>query len=464
MYPTHPFRGSAASTIVLLASGAVACQSYEQQPLDLAQHMDAVAARSTQSLAEDSGSNVPESLPLVFDLADGASPAECEVLALFYNADLRIARQAAGFSAATRDHAGLWQDPVFGFDAAQVLSHGNDFEYGATASVTLPISGRLRAERDLADAVHAVELERIANAEWNVRAQVRSAYVRWAALEQRKGLLLGALAQMGSVSSIAGDLQQAGALSLTQSRLIDIEQLGREAELMGLELEADLGRIALLGLIGLSAETSLTAAFSGPSPYALPGAIDADTILANNTEVAVARARHRQSEEALRLEIRRQHPDLTVGLGPGGEGGDTRVLFGFSLPIPLLNRNAQAIAEARAARDSARVAAEVTLERIERDAHRSQVTLASLEKQRGQLERKLRPLLEEQTQNISQLAALGEIDAFLILESVRRHYDAAARLMDLEARDSLARIELLRLLGPAVPSTTTSTETEGTQP
>ncbi len=461
--PARPFgarwhRGPTALVVGLLA----ACQTYEEQPLRLGEHLEKVDARAAGAAA------VPEPgiTPGTFDLADGASLDECEVLALFYNADLRLARQRAGIAEATRDHAGLWRDPVFGFDAAKVLSRGNDFEYGALLSVTLPISGRLGVQRDRAGAAYDAELSRIADAEWNVRANVRQAFVRWATAERRKVLLADLLASIERVADITAQLEAAGALSIAQSRLIQIERSGRQAEFLEFELGADLARVQLLGLMGLGPDSPLVL----ESTYALPPVaaetLDVDAIQASNTALAVARAQYRVAEESLRLQIQRQYPDLTLGLGPGGVGDDTRILFGFSLPIPVLNRNAQAIAQARAQRETARVAAEVTLERIVRDARRSQVTLASVARQRGQIEGALRPLLEDQSNTIDALAELGDVDAFLILETVGRQYDAATRLLELEQAESLATIELHRLIGPPHhdADSAPASETEETQP
>jgi len=103
---------------LLLAS----CQSYEPAPLDIGGYRIALDGRviDTEPITafalrlRTAGEDVPER----FDPSDGISYAEGEVLALFYNPDLRIARLKAGVAMATRDTAGLWEDPVFGFDGA----------------------------------------------------------------------------------------------------------------------------------------------------------------------------------------------------------------------------------------------------------------------------------------------------------------------------------------------------------
>ncbi len=419
------------------------CQAYERAPLSLLDHMRSVGARLRAPLP-----GADKTQPASFDLANGAALAECETFALFYNHDLRLARERAGIARATRENAGLWQDPVFGFDGAQVLSPGDDFEYGAVLSLTLPISGRLSRECDRAEAAYEVELRRIADAEWNVRADIRRAYFRWSSLDRQRELLDGLLEDVAHVAAIADQLEAAGALGKAQSRLIRIEEVGRRAELLAVELEADLARLSILGLMGLAPDAAIALQQPSLEQVVTPTERAVTDIVGTSTRLALLRAEYELTEQSLRLAIRRQYPDLGLGLGPGSADEDTRVILGASLPLPLWNRNAQGIAQARAARELARVAAEVGLEQVVRDAERAALTLGSIQAQRLEIEGALQPLLEDQAQTIAELADLGDVDAFVALESLRRRYDAAARLLELEANEAGAAVELIRLVGP----------------
>ncbi len=426
-----------------LSALAIGCQTYEEAPLSLVHHMRDVGARLTPPLPSRGEDPSRE-----FDLTDGASLAECEALALFYNPDLRLARERAGIARATAENAGLWQDPVFGFDGAQVLSPGDDIEFGAVLSLTLPLSGRLGAECDRADAAMEVELRRIAAAEWDVRADLRRAYFLWSSLDRRRELLHGLLQEVGRVVAIADRLEAAGALGKAQSRLMRIEEVGRRAELMSVELDADLARLEILALVGLAPNAAAVLERPRLDSLGLPDPAALAQIESTNTQLGVLRASYQVAEQSLRLAIRRQYPDLNFGLGPGSEDEDTRVIVGLSLPLPLWNRNAQGIAQARASRELARVAAEVGLEQVTRDSERAAVTLRSIRRQREEIEGSLKPLLEDQARTIAELSELGEVDAFLLLESLRRRYDAAARLLELEANEAGATVELIRLVGP----------------
>ncbi|MGP1273753.1 MAG: TolC family protein, partial [Phycisphaerales bacterium] len=185
MYPSRPAVALALVGAVVMLAG---CQSYQSKPLDLAAHRDAWLARTpgdepvrafAEQLAEQSaGSDEPTR----FELSDGLSLAEAEIVALVFNPDLRLARLQAGVTAATAEHAGLWDDPQFGVDFLSMVEGGsNPFLITPGLSFTIPISGRLDAEKARADAAARAELTRVAEQEWQTRIEVRRAWLTWSA-------------------------------------------------------------------------------------------------------------------------------------------------------------------------------------------------------------------------------------------------------------------------------------------
>lgn len=440
--------GGAAFAILLAG-----CQGYERAPLDLRAHFAEFERRAIrpEPLSDfvmrlaASGDSTPEH----FDMADGLSPAEGEVLALFYNPDLRLMRLDAGISLASFDTAGLWADPEFGFDAAEVLSPAGMFEYGLTLSLTIPVSGRLEVEKDRAGAAHEAELRRIKDAEWSLRAQVRSAWAVWAAAAERVRLLGEVIEQVERIASITDRLVNAGELTRVESRLIRAEALSVRTDLIAArhaELDA---KLHLLGLMGLppDADVDLHAVFPGVEAPRVEGEDELSRILACNTTLGWRRAEYQVAEETLRLEIRKQYPDITIGGGYGNEDDD-RLLLGVSLPIPILNANRAGIAEARARRDRARTAAEATLERLTREFAAARGAAQAARERRRLFEDELVPLLDEQSIEVERIVELGEIDTLLLLESVTRRCGARSTLLELRAREIEAINDITRLLGP----------------
>ncbi len=433
------------------------CQSYERAPLDLGSHRAIVDLRLQQTeqlsafaerLAERRAGT-----PEPFDPTDGLSPEEGEVLALFYNPDLRLARLNAGVALADFENAGLWEDPVFGFDGAEILSPADPFEYGFTLSLTIPISGRLGVEKDRASAAYETELRKIVDAEWTTRAEVRRAWGTWTAASQRVELLRDAIWQIERISSITDRLESVGELSRVEGRLFRIELADERAEFVQAELQMVRSKMDLLGLMGLSpdAPIALETAFPGAEPPTVDD--DISRLIEANTALAVRRAAYQVAEDSLRLEVRKQYPDITIGAGPGSEGEDDRLLLGFSIPIPSLNANRAGIAKARAMREVARVATEIEFERLIRELAGAKSTLTTARTRRELFESEIVPMVSEQGDEIERIAALGEVDTFLLLETVTRLFDTKSRLLELRLAELDASITIALLLGPDEPAT-----------
>ena len=108
----HSFRRWLAVTVTAAAAG---CQTYEPRPLDLPGHVAAWSQRAPESetvraFAERLAA-ADASETTTFDPADGLTLDEATLVALVYNADLRVERLRAGVSAASAGHAGRWDDP-----------------------------------------------------------------------------------------------------------------------------------------------------------------------------------------------------------------------------------------------------------------------------------------------------------------------------------------------------------------
>lgn len=448
-------RGLLIATVVAAVGG---CQVYEPAPLDLHTYWNDVEGRALHiepieafvSRLATSGHDAPGS----FSLADGLDPAEGEVLALFCNAELRLARAEAGVALATLETAGLWEDPVFGFDGAEIISPSSPFEYGLFLELTIPVSGRLEVEKERAGAAYEAALRNVVNAEWMMRARVRRAWAAWVSAREQVHLVDEILAQIERIRNLTDRLEAAGELTRPEARLFRVELADRLAQREEAELVEEQRRIALMHLLGLSpgAPIELVPEMpAAPLPERTPSgsAGDLEQLLESNTELAVRRAEYIVAEETLRLEIREQFPDITIGSGYGSED-DHRVLVGVSIPVPILNANRAAIADALARRDVARLAAEVTLERLASELASAWATIDVIRARRDRYRREIVPMLAEQSKEVEAIARLGEVDALLLLETVTRQLDAKTRLLDLHLAEIDAAISIAALIGPPV--------------
>jgi cobalt-zinc-cadmium efflux system outer membrane protein len=140
---------------------------------------------------------------------------------------------------------------------------------------------------------------------------------------------------------------------------------GKEAELRALQAQAALSAAqaeasradAELGtaLARLSALVGGEQAFTAVTP----GLLDRswrNQASARSPGIAIAEAEQQAATRKLDLERRRTTPDLTVNLGIRrlNDGDSTAAVAGFSLPLPLFDRNRGAVKSAQAEADAAR--------------------------------------------------------------------------------------------------------------
>lgn len=372
-----------------------------------------------------------------------------EGLALLLNPDLRLARARAGVTLATAENSGLWEDPRLSVDLARILAGGPDaWMGGAMLGITIPLSGRLEAESRSAEASHALELARIHEQEWALRSQVRRAWAERVAAAERSSILDDFLSDISSLTSLVESRELAG-----ESRRLDgdafrlelaMAGLARRAEALNLE-ERDL---ALLRLLGLGPGSRVE--FSRAQP---PAPDPIDSIAPNFTSglhpaLITALREHDVAERDLALEIRRQFPDLVVGMGLGREDGRGRLLLGLELPLPFLNRNRQGIARAEAMRGQARANLERTFELLA-----GEFALASA-RHRSAIERlaiassEVLPASERQRRAALDEAALGEVNPMMLMRTLIASRDARLALTAARLDESLASIRARELAGP----------------
>ncbi len=444
---------------VLVVLGILAsCQSYAPRPLAPAVQREAWAARTLR------GSSLHEFLERLearseaaageFAAADGLSLRESQLVALVFNPRLRVARLRAGQAAAGAEQAGRWADPGLELSALRISESVPDpWVISPGLSFSIPLSGRLGAERGLAEAERKAAAGAVLEAEWSVWRDVQVAWIEWSAvrlrLEETERLAL----DMEGLVTTTTELAERGEIPRTEASLFQVEELQRRNRLRRLAGEADAGRQRLLGLLGLAPTASVelvpAIALACAGQAGEDGAGGPDAIELRNPGLERLRHEYRVSEQALRHEIRKQYPDLTLGPLFESDAGQSRVGFLGALPIPFLNGNRRAIAEARARREIARAIVETTYEMLV-SRWTVAVTLAeSLASQRVEMVQVLLPLVDRQVEDAFELLRLGEgATTLVLLESITRAFQAKLELIDTRAAEALARTEVAYLTGP----------------
>lgn len=444
-----------AGLIALVAGG---CQSYERRPLDVTGHHAAFLARTPESpevkaFAESLAARSPDISG--FDPADGVTCAEAEVIALVFNADLRLARLRAGVTRATAENAGLWEDPTIGVDLTRIVqSTPEPWKVFTSVGITIPISGRLEIEKQRTGVEHAAELARVAQREWSVRMSIRRAWSEWSALDAQLAATREFLGRVDQILAVVDKMEQAGEMARTEARLFRIEKATKAAELAVLESRAQQANLRLRQLMGMSPDAPLQFQASGVGPARASDSrsTDASELGRRSPAMLVVAAEYEAAEKALELEVRKQYPDLHIGPGYGREDGQDQVLLGLSIPIPILNANRQGIAEARARREVAQAGAETTLEQTIAAVRAAEVRLAAAARRRQTLETEIVPLVDAQYSDARQVARLGEVNTLVLLESLTRQQEAKVGLVEAARDEAIAAVDLDELIGLAPSS------------
>ena len=449
--------------VTALVSG---CQRYQPRPLDLEAHRAAWEQRDAANVeiseyAQRLASS--DSAALGFDPTDGVSLPEAELIALVFNPELRVERLRVNVQKATSQYAGLWEDPVFDFDVLRIVESVPDpWILGASLGFTIPLSGRLEAEKAQAAAEHRTSIARAAEREWETITQLRNTWAEWSAVRLQAEVAADLVSHLDSIVSTTKRLEQVGEMPMIESRLFQIEWTSRSSEARELAGKAAQLELAIKALLGLRPESPISLV---PSLQ-----IAADTEIAEaqleqrSAAMAVARAEYEVAEQNLRREVRKQFPDLTIGPAYENEENQSRVGLGTSLPIPLLNRNRQGIAEAEAEREVARAAYEAQFEQVVHSWAQARAELAYRRELRQDFETAVVPLVDAQVQDARRMLELGEIDTLVQLESVIRSAEAKLHLVQIRLDETAAANRLHAIAGPAISKQMETEMNGGGQP
>ena len=459
-------RGSLA--LVGLSVVLSGCQSYQPRPLDPEEHRAGWLERSPQSagVVEFAKQLADSDSVSEYDPSDGITCAEAELIALVFNPQLRLARLQAGMTAATAEHAGLWDDPEFSIDVLRITeSVSTPWVITPGLAFTIPISGRLEVEKSRADAALRAELTRVAQDEWRVRHKVRQAWLAWSAALLRAQETSRLIESMGGLTDSTTRLAEAGELPRTEAALFVIERSQRQQERTRLEGEAAVAEQRLRMLLGLSPNAPLELL---PS-IDLPNDSVEGREVASSLELRQLREEYEVAEHALHREIRKQYPDLTIGPLYETDQGQSRIGFLGAIPLPILNANRQGIAEATAERELAHAAFETTAEQLEGSLAVARAESRMLQAEYEELASVIGPMIDRQVSDATRLVELGEGGGLVLLESLIRSHDTKLNIIDLRRELALAAAEEHFLLGPewqtteSTPASADANEGEVTQ-
>ena len=440
MRQPRPFRGT---TVPMLTLGAVplflaGCRTYEAKPLELDAVRAALVARPAAVITD------PVAGRLAFTLADA------ETATLLYNPSLRLARLDAGTARAAADASGLWDDPTIGVDLIRFVELSDEpWVVAGMVDLSIPISGRLESERAKAEAGARAELTRVAGLEWETVNALRSLWIEHHAARESEVAIAGHVERLAGIVEGLRAVEAAGQMGRAEFRFFELDLARRRFELERARGDAERTRLAILATLGFAPDAPVlfrTDEVPSGEPLGLTDALSLAE--RRNPAMLLAIDRYDEREKALELEIRKQVPDFRFGAGGQTDEGRSGLLLGFSIPIPVLNGNRQAIdvaeaerrkaAEAYAAGYDALVAALGLADERRREAA-ARLAIA---------EDTLVPLAERQWNDTLRLIELGETEPVFIVESLDSRLESSLALIESRRDAAIAAVEFRAAIGP----------------
>jgi len=440
--------------LVALATAALSgCQTMAPRPLDLESGLQAWKSREiapepvldyARSLAAARGAS-----PAEVD-ADGLSLAAAEAVALWYNTELRVSRMEAGRAAALAGAAGRWEDP--GLDLAGGRKREEEgppagiersWIRAGSLSITIPLSGRTGAARRALTAEHEAALLATAEREWQILLALRHAWLGWSATVADRQLLDEHLDLAAQFSQIARALADGGELDPGSARMFYIEEARKQAQRDGVALDEAAGRIEILGILGLLPDAPVTLLPQlQMETEVVPAHLNYEQAALRHPSVARLRAAYAAAEAHLRVELRKQYPDITLSPGYLREGDETSITLGLGFPIPVWDGNRPGIADAAAQRDLARARGEGMLHSVINEVAQTEMRLAAARARRDGLAANAAPEVDRQMAEAQALLRAGEADAGMLFQAFTQAYEIKRELLEATLEEGLALAEL----------------------
>jgi outer membrane protein, heavy metal efflux system len=349
--------GSLAASLLLLAG----CVHYVPKPVEPAQTLTSLETRTltNEGLRAFIETNAPELVKewprQSWDLAG------LTLVAFYYHPSLDVARAQAGVAKANIITAGGRPNPTVGVTPEYNFNpSGGATPWIATIQFDVPIetAGKRGLRISQAERLSEAARLRLGTVAWGVRSGVRAALLDLGHARQQAALLTRQLAAQERVLSALEAKLAGGAATANDLAPTRIALARTQADLADARAAAEEARARLATAIAVPAR-------SVPVASALRTELTTDDsltteqtrrrALTSRPDLLAALAEYAAAESALKLEVRKQYPDIHLGTGYQFDQGENKWALGLNVELPVLNRNQGPIAEAKAKRHAAGV-------------------------------------------------------------------------------------------------------------
>lgn len=423
-------------SLILFAAIAplVSCVSYEANPLDL--------GGETRAWVESS-ETLAKKLP-AFSFSDA------QLLGLAFNPELNRARIRLAKSRDVEKQSGWWEDPSVSFGLKRILNSGSQpWAYTPGVGLTIPITGLPGLAEEVAAHYSESDAWTLVQAEFDFRNTFAALWIDYAVAAEKLRITEAYLAKVVEEKARLEKLFELGEISAGEMQKESDRLNAASSEKRDLDLAVVELRARIVRELGLAPRIAQEIQFSAHLPETVPAPVPSPTPeqLAELPKIRAALALYAASETALKTEIRRQYPELSLGPSYEIDGNDKfedSLTLGIGFTLPAWNRNRVGIANAGG--DRALVRHETLtlwqeqfhdLRRLEREQKIAETHCREQARRTDELRERLRKIYAE--------IAAGEALPTVLSEAAQQHFAAELANCDALGDYLKSRIQILAL-------------------
>jgi cobalt-zinc-cadmium efflux system outer membrane protein len=372
--------------------------------------------------------------------------------ALVRNPDIAAARQEQLASEGALLQAGLRPNPEFSA-LEEDLRRGR-----RTSTLQLAQPIELGGKRLARTAAASLRTEQAGAALQQARADIRAAttiaFIELLAARQRRELAVESITLAENAHRAARQRVEAGKVSPVEQTRAQVAEAAARVEALQAEGAQRAAGQALAALWG-ERPSATTAEMPVAGRLALPSADLADAALEARLPsaplLAQARIELDRRRALVQVETAATVPNVSVTVGAKRlqESGVTQAVIGFSVPLPLFDRNQGNLAEALRREDKARDELDATTLRLATELAHAQERLRSARAEAGTLQRDALPGARQAFDAASRGFALGKFSFLEALDAQRTWFQVQAQARRALVDSLRAAADIERLLGVA---------------
>ncbi|MDE2343457.1 MAG: TolC family protein [Betaproteobacteria bacterium] len=395
------------------------CASYRPQPVDLTKQ----AQRLEMRRLDDPGlARYAAQLGRLPWPPPHWNRADLLVAALYYNPSLAVARARLLVANAGEITAHEYPNPTLGLTLEYAKDAGtNPWLYGVAIQALLPQFDLRRARQIQAGFYNEAAGWSLAEAVWQVRSRLRNALLRLRYADAAGAVLARQDEDARSMSRLLAAQVNAGEASAPLVQTAQAQALRIQQQLDAMRAHAMAARHALAAAIGIPAQAlpalgAIWSRWQHPVPVS-PQELDrlSRRALLTRADLAIAVANYGAAEQALRIEVDKQYPGVTVGPGYSTLEGGVRLPFSIHLALPIFNQNQGPIAQAQARLAEAGAQLEAVQANILAHIAAARVAAHQAAIAAGRAREQQLPLARQQLRTARQGFDLGNLDHVALL-------------------------------------------------